>query len=79
MHYAIQTLSKELHDLEEISYLDLIRPNFERQGLDVDKAKIQKRWWVFMQGESGEVFEIDAEEENATHVTVSFYWSELDH
>lgn len=77
MHAAIQTISKELHDSKEISYLDLLRPNFEHQGLDIDAAQIRKYWSVRAETESGEMLELPSNEEIATHVTISFYWDEL--
>ena len=77
MYAAIQTISKKLHDSEEISYLDLLRPNFEHQGLDIKDAEIRKYWSVMVETEDGGMLELPSDEENATHVTLSFRWDEL--
>ena len=77
MYAAIQTISKEIHDLKDISYLDLLKPTFERQGLDINEAQIRKYWSVFVDTEDGGMIEIPSGEEDATHVTISFLWDEL--
>jgi hypothetical protein len=77
MYAAIQTISKKIHDLKDISYLDLLKPTFERQGLDVKDAEIRKYWSVMVETESGGMLELPSDEENATHVTISFRWDEL--